>query len=116
MKLTDPNVYIVSRTSSWSGENKPCEEAERGEAVFIDERTCADPADIEHYGNTTEWWYGEGANHRVINGHIMRDMGMRPCWLVKIDNLRDFVTKYGRCVIDVEHGNMTIEIYDDYRE
>jgi hypothetical protein len=40
-------------------------------------------------------------------------------WVVEIDNLNDFVKKYGQIVLsesNTEEGYMSVEIYDDYRE
>jgi hypothetical protein len=33
-----------------------------------------------------------------------------------MEELKKFLTDYGRCVISVEHGIVHIEIYNDYRE
>lgn len=42
--------------------------------VRVDVRTVDDPRKIPAYlGADPVWWYGEGTNHRVIDGRIARD-------------------------------------------
>ena len=108
----------ITRTSlSWSDEkNPPIEEAIRGKYIYVDERTCDDPSKIHHYKGDTKWWYEEGKNHRVENGHIKRDIE-REGWLIVINSLEQLVDlskKYGELIINADENE--IEIYDDYRE
>lgn len=38
-------------------------------------------------------------------------------WAVEIENIQDFVSEYGECVVGLnDEGFMTIEIYDQRRE
>lgn len=110
--------FVISRTSD-SGQ--PCKEAFSGKGIRIDERTTDDPAKIVAYGGKTEWWYGDGKNHRVENGHIKRDIE-HTFWFIEIatlDDLLKFIGEYGQIVIGPCYYNsdyIEIEIYDDYRE
>jgi len=71
---------------------------------------------------TSEKWYSEGTNHRVINNNIARDLGERDCYMIEINSLNDLMklqNKYGDIVISTSYIDKTtpsIEIYDDYRE
>lgn len=117
--------YMVSRTSVWDSEIKPCDEAFIDSYVRIDVRNVDDPLKIPYYKGNIELvnkdWYGEGRNHRVENGCIMRDFDDK-AWFINISTLKElneFIKKYKSCVIgpSFNNGNITeIEIYDDYRE
>jgi len=113
----EDGLYLVSRTSEW-GHSSPCEEAFQATTLDVDVRSVDDPKKIPAYkGKDDSWWYEEGANHRVENGNICRDIGWSAKWFVKIDSLIDFVNKYGDCVLSIgRDGFISIEIYDDYRE
>lgn len=110
--------FAVSRTSAWGDENAPCEEAYRAPYVRVDERTTDNPKVLP--GGSADW-FGKGRNHRVENGHLMRDFEAEG-WFVDLadyDALIAFIRKYGDVVISVwsyNHDLMEIEIYDDYRE
>ena len=116
--------FMVSRTSIPFNkkDRKPCPEAVRKSYIEVDERTVDDPAKVPiHHGERT-WWYAEGQNHRVEDGHIKRDL-RREGWFVEIptlDALVDFICKYGQVVIypvpDVPDHWLEIEIYDAWRE
>ena len=112
---------IVSRTTEFDDDVSPCDEAVKGDYVRIDERTTDDPAKIRARNGESDWWYEDGGNHRVEDGHIMRDFD-DTCWFVEIPDLQsliEFVSKYGECVIGPAFRNRNrteIEIYDGYRE
>ena len=110
-------IYLISRSSFYIEDNPPCDEAYQIETLDVDRRNVDNPKKIPvHLGRDT-WWYEKGENHRVENGSICRDVGFSKKWVVKIDNMVEFIKKYGTCVIDIDFDNwMTIEIYDDYRE
>jgi hypothetical protein len=109
-------LYLCDRTSYFFGE-KPCVEAFRVPMMHVDTRDCDDPKMIPENRGTDGDWYSRGANHRVENGKIRRDMGIRQVWAVEIDDVQAFVDKYGKCVVERNaEGYCTIEIYDDYRE
>lgn len=106
-------LYLVSRTSQYMGEEPPCEEAFRVTVVNVDTRYVEDPANL----NNPNDWYKRGTNHRVEDGNIKRDLGLRAEWAVEVANLFEFVKKYGQCVVDIdESGFAKLEIYDYYRE
>jgi len=108
--------YRITRTSDW-GDNSPCEEAVKGTYIDIDERTTDSPDKIPaNLNQPTDWWYKDGTNHRVENGHIKRDF-IRDGWIVDInsvDDLRKLSDKYGNLIFNSTENS--IEIYDDYRE
>lgn len=109
-------LYLVSRTSSPPGE-KPCDEAFRVVLTNTDTRSCDNPKKIPVNNGTDGDWFLRGTNHRVENGYIKRDLGVKEDWAVEVTDIQDFVDKYGDCVVgrDVD-GFCTVEIYDDYRE
>lgn len=110
--------YVVIRTSDWYG--KPCDEAFEGTVTNVDIRSVDDPSKLNHISR--EEWYSKGSNHRLINGNIARDMGLRTVWMIEIntlEELNDFYSKYGTLVIGkscIDYYSLEIEIYDDYRE
>ncbi len=113
--------FEISRTSETWGKT-PCEEARQITTFRVDERTKDAPEKINAYqGQSTDWWYKEGRNHRVERGHIKRDIECRT-WVIDIETLDDLWSlykKYGELIIRssrLNNGMNTIEIYDDYRE
>lgn len=113
--------FMVRRTS-YSMDAKPCEEAYLKTYIRIDERTVNSPSKIPAYKNWPEdWWYSKGKNHRIENGHIMRDFDDKG-WFIELDTmegLSKFHQKYGRLVIEQcweNHSILEIEIYDNWRE
>jgi hypothetical protein len=113
--------FLISRTSVWEGQ--PCEEATLEPYTRVDERTVDDPAKlpIGNPNQQTDWWFSEGKNHRVENGHIKRDFDDQT-WFVEINSLEElteFSKKYGALVFQQPWRNSefpSLEIYDDYRE
>lgn len=111
--------YIVTRTSCW-GDEKPCEEAVEEIVTYVDERCIDDPMKNEYIGKS--WYTDEGYfNHRVENGHIKRDRkeSAYTIELESLEDLQDFINKYGHVVIqetDYKEVPLEIEIYDDWRE
>ena len=115
------DLYIVSRTSCPSYDDKPCEEAYQVQITDVDCRWTDDPRKVLIYNDPKcDWWYKHGTNHRVEDGMIKRDAGINTVWVVKIEQLADlmeFIKKYGDCVLSRRRdGFAEIEIYDDHRE
>ena len=129
--ISEPGItmkILVTRTSrDWNlydaEESRPCNEVVRCTYIDVDERTVDHPDKLYPKNRFTSDWYDDPrfTNHRVENGHIKRDKteeGWCIC-LDTLDELKLFVTKYGKCVISVEDGNpdtMKVEIYDTWRE
>lgn len=106
----------------WDDSVKPCKEAVKASFVRVDERTVDDPKKIRFRmkGQSENWWYEDGRNHRVEKGHIKRDFDDE-AWFVDMDwkDLPAFIKKYGAIVIQQHHSSpdfLEIEIYDGYRE
>ena len=115
--------FIVTRTSEWGEAVAPCVGAIQEEHVYIDRRTAARPEDIPAHRGKSDWWYGEGTNHRVEDGQIVRDKGTILDWVIDIpamDDLLQFMADNGEVIIGQAHGRkqglLEIEIYDDWRE
>lgn len=114
--------FAVRRTSGWEG--SPCDEAYQDTYTYVDRRSADDPRKIPAYQHLSnqDWWYGEGNNHRIVDGQIARDFEGRKGWFIDINSLDEllaFQEKYGRLVIESMFGSMDtveIEIYDSYRE
>lgn len=122
--------FEVKRTSS--SDAQPCMGAvftDHGQRTRVDVRTVDDPAKLLAYKGKSDWWYGKGANHRVVNGRIERDLPLHQdywfCWAIEIetlDELSQFIRQHGACVLHPAghspsvSGLPVIEIYDDYRE
>ena len=123
-RLTAPvkGLFAVHRTSnSITPDDEdpvpPCDGAFACEIRRIDRRYCDDPKKVPFNKGTSDWWYADGANHRVENGCICRDMGWCLRWFVEIPDVMEFVRKNGTCVVSIDRdGHEEIEIYDDYRE
>lgn len=111
--------FKVTRTSRFDG--KPCAEAVKEPYTRVDARTAAAPELVSAYRDKpTDWWFGEGRNHRVERGHMKRDFDAEG-WFIEIPDLSAlmaFRDKYGQLIIGTAFDAPidSIEIYDDYRE
>jgi hypothetical protein len=79
----------------------PCKGAFRAPYVLVDIRTVGDPKDVPHYKGSTNWWYSEGRNHRIINGQIARDLD-RECWQVELTSMLELAN-----LANIEHFNIS---------
>ena len=92
-------------------EGHPCSDAFPVNLMQVDCRNVDDPKKIPANDGTDGDWYKEGSNHRVKDGKIYRDLGWAEEWVVLLDDMMDFVDKYGRCLVDRDHrGFATIRI------
>ena len=115
--------FMISKTSLYGADDKaPHERAYKKAYVRVDERTTDDPNKLFAEGG--DRWYRSGKNHRVENGHIMRDFDDE-AWFIEIKDLDDLIqfTKTldgtDEIVFGASYWNnqmLQIEIYDDYRE
>lgn len=120
-------IHITRTSRDWDlydvDASRPCDEAVRCTYIDVDERTVDHPDKLHPKNRFTSEWYNDlrFTNHRVEDGHIKRDE-TKEGWCIHmdtLDELKSFVTKYGKCVVSVEDGNpdtMKVEIYDTWRE
>jgi len=114
---------LVTRTSLFFDEDKPCNEVVHCTYINVDERTVNHPDKCYPKNRFTSDWYNDPrfTNHRVENGHIKRDC-IKEGWCIQINSMDElvvFIKKYGHCVLSIMDGNpdmIALEIYDDYRE
>jgi hypothetical protein len=108
-----PGLYLCSRTSA-AYDAKPCDEAFRIYLANTDTRNTDDPKKIPANRGTDGDWYMRGTNHRVENGKIRRDLGIKTAWAVEVPDLVAFADKHGDLVLQRNlDGFGVIEIYDD---
>lgn len=114
--------FAISRTSI-GGDSKPCKEAKPCKIKYVDQRTCKTPEEFDaRLARFEGKWLENGTNHRIINGHIARDIGTKDCWAIELNSLEDLMAlyhKYGKLIIEAnwyDGETPNIEIYDDYRE
>lgn len=115
----------IKRTSAWgfSENNKPHSDA------FISKlpkyrthiRTCKSFEEFDSkHAHREGTWLSKGINHRIENDCILREeIQNGNAWYIKIPSLKvlfEFIKENGDCVLSQENGEMTLEIYDDYRE
>lgn len=122
--------FLITKTSDYWNDTKPCDEAYKGTIESIDSRGFKTPEEHDKvlaYGiknGRQKPWLAEGYNHRIEDGHIVRNMPDRDCWYVDINSLEElfnFCTKYGgRLVLEdsniYDYKTPEIEIYDSWRE
>lgn len=80
--------FVIERAGSYG--IKPSDNSFKVSLYRVDERWASMPEEIIAYGGKSDWWYGEGENHRVENNHIIRDM-REEVWVIEIDNLTDLL-------------------------
>lgn len=65
-------------------------------------------------------WLSKGKNHRLGLGCIIREEPQTgDGWYIKLGSLKaleGFIQENGECILSYENGEMTLEIYDTYRE
>lgn len=116
MKITKPSkkLFLLNRTSGLSS-------ADEIEGAFYINKIIVESWNYDSHekilinGFAYEW-YKKGTNHRTENGKIFRDIGVEQFISIKINNVMEFVQKYGECIVSIKDGYNCIEIYDDYRE
>lgn len=115
--------FTLTRTSMRN--EKPHEHAVKEIRTYVDVRTVDNPKKIIAHRGTDGGWYDKGTNHRVHNGHIMRDREEETIYTIKIDSLEELINFCRDCGEEVillvgEYADkgeeITLEIYDDYRE
>ena len=75
--------------------------------TWPDVRTTDDPAKVPVYrGRETGWWYGEGKNHRVVDGKITRDL-TRTIYVLEINTLAELMA--------LAKENIDIDLYTSER-
>lgn len=81
------------RISATDELRRPCDAAFSAEFLRRDARSTDDPAKVPFYVEkatarkepvSTDWWYGEGLNHRIEDGRIVRDQPDRG-WFIEAD-------------------------------
>ena len=119
--------WEVERTSTWGA--RPCKEAVKIEGFRVDVRCTNDPKKVPAFSGKDKWWFGEGTNHRLINGEIARDFPNQKSikWIIPVEDMDipRFAEKHGSLIVSMGRDDHdvfdieiigTIEIYDDYRE
>jgi hypothetical protein len=103
--------FVCYRTSTYNGDERPCEEAVSELVVETIRLTELKPS-------VHPEWFETGTNFRVEDGFVCKDIE-RVKWvvaLVGLDSFMAFVAKYNPVVVHSKDGYNSIEIYDDYRE
>ncbi len=117
--------FYVTRTSASGDEVKPCDEATPGTYTRVDRRNVDDlrkiPASRRDPERAEKEWYGDGGNHRIEQGCLVRDMGLQEAWTIEMDSIEAlwaFAQKYGEVIVRAHwnNGEPELEIYDTYRE
>ncbi len=114
--------FIVTRVSLYGDEEiKSCSNAIKEKIIYTDIRTVSKSEDVPAYKGRSDWWYKEGANHRLIDNNIARDLEKEE-WFIEISSLEElmnFIEDVGKIIIR-NHFKYTsfkeIKIYDDYIE
>jgi hypothetical protein len=103
--------FLCSRTSTYNGDECPCEEAV---SEFVVETIRL--TELKPYVHTD--WFETGTNFRIKDDMVCKDI-TRSKWVVTLaglDSFMAFVAKYNPVVVHSKDGYNSIEIYDDYRE
>ena len=115
-------IYILKRASEYN-EKSPCEEAVLRPFENWQARSCTEEYFDEHYSPKLGLWRSKGLNHTTtLDGNIIRQMEDVIQWSIEIntiEELHQFVKKYGNIVIYENYGNHNadcINIYDTYIE
>jgi hypothetical protein len=115
--------FILHKTSERYGSVKPCEEAIKIKVPYWHIRTCSEEEYDRRFSKIEKGlWRSYGSEHEITaDGYIIRKEDDSEVWGISINSLNelvDFVKKYGDIVLSFpeEHRTMEIEIYDTYRE
>lgn len=111
-------IFKVERTSEWSDDIQPIEEAYKGKCL---KTQCLLFPTFEAFEKDRDFSFkADGMNHRVLpDKTIARDFEIE-CYLIEIKTLEDLMKlemKYGDIIIRHSNYNYPIlEIYDTWRE
>ena len=115
-------IFVISRTSIWNCEEKPCDGAFIKELTYLNFRAVKTLKEAEKYPWFDDW-YNHGINHREENGMIVCNAKKkRGVWCMEVGSLNELVALYDKCgdivITDAQYKEVPIgiEIYDDYRE
>ena len=115
--------FIIERTSNYSSDFSPCEEAFKMQVEKWHTRTCNEEEFNRRFSDREGLWRSKGKNHTITSeGHITRQEENVERYGIEINTIEElysFAQKYGRVIFDAESYDSpcpTIEIYDDYRE
>jgi hypothetical protein len=106
--------FSISRTTDLKGYK---DEPPSKRSILEAQKTVAQPwsgtrGDVpEHY---LAAWLSDGQSHRIENGIHVRDMTQR-YWSIEINSLEELIELIGE-VGHIVVTEVSIEIYDDYRE
>jgi hypothetical protein len=122
--------FVVSRTSQYGDDSRPCPEATGELQPRWDVRTFKSPeehdAKVGHLRSGT--WASRGTEHQTVYGPrggvagIKRHLGDETVWSVEIpdlDALLSFAEQHGELVLtpwNPDDRMPALEIYDTYRE
>lgn len=116
--------FSISKTSMWSDEVSPCEDAKQETIDRIEVRTLPsfDSFD-DKFGLMEGPWLSKGIDHKINDrGYVQRthvnDLKVWTMELKTLEDLMSFYADHGSLIIEeCPDGKMPhIEIYDDYRE
>lgn len=101
------------------------DECKKVKGIRIDRRTTDAPEKIPFYkGNKIEAdndWYGEGKNHRVVNGMIERDFDDE-FFVIEINTLEDLINFQEKYEVNASIGEKSryvfngVELYSFYSD
>lgn len=84
-------------------------------------RTCKSFEEFDsRFASREGAWISKGINHRIENGCVAREEEQKgkDCYIkiTSLKELSEFIKKNGKCVLSLVNGELSLEIYDDYRE
>ena len=98
-------------------DEKPCDEAKlmtrvetRKMSKYLFEKIVGESTRIE--------WYQTGFNHKETDTHVLREVENQ-VWFIELkslEELTEFVKKYGKIIVEKNEYGDKITIYDDYIE
>ena len=101
---------------------KPFEQCQLVKGYYVDTRNADCPSKIPAHKGETDWWYENGENHRIVDGHICKDF-KEEFYVIDINTiseLLDLQKKVGMSM-GVEHvsrytfnGKILPELHYDY--
>ena len=117
----EKTLFIISRASLYHRDNPNVDMGAYWSGAFLAQKVRVDVRSVDSPDKLVpflrEDWYKEGTNHRVVNGHIARDVGFETVWAIYIRDLIEFIKVYGMCIIShQDDGFNDITIYDAYVE
>lgn len=111
--------YIIERTSHYSDEGAPVEEAYLFKGSMVVGCTCKSFEEVRSMPHVAQWFFRDGTKNHRVTEHGLEMEKDEEFWVVDAPSIESLYERYGRIVVsasDCKEIPICVEVYDDWRE